>query len=188
MTVPTSAPVLSEFHSGGRALPHNVATSVEVLTTFEQIAAVRDQWDRWNWFPETDADFVRIIVETRPEAKTPCVIVLRQDGVIQAMLIGRIEISRLNSLPAWTTPELKVLRVVYAGLLGDWSEENIDTCLRELKQGLSRGDWQAVHFHMLNLQSPWWRRSEKLFAPHSRGPVAAPNAHWTATLPKSYQE
>src|SRR6266513_722905 len=150
MTVPTSAPVLSEFHSGGRALPHNVATSVEVLTTFEQIAAVRDQWERWNWFPETDADFVRIIVETRPEAKAPCVIVLRQDGVIQAMLVGRIEISRLNSLPAWTTPELKVLRVVYAGLLGDWSEENIDTCLRELKQGLSRGDWQAVHFHMLD--------------------------------------
>src|SRR5690348_8400257 len=140
MTVPTSAPVLGEYHGGGPPLPKDVATSVEVLTSFEQIAPIRDHWERWNWYPETDPEFVRIIVETRPEAKAPCVVVLRKGGVIEAMLIGRIELSRLNSLPAWTTPELKVLRVVYAGLLGNWSDENIDACLRELKQGLARGD------------------------------------------------
>jgi CelD/BcsL family acetyltransferase involved in cellulose biosynthesis len=191
MTVQTSGPILGQYHGAEELLPRGGASSVELLTTFEQIASVREEWQTWTCFPETDPDFVRIIIQSRPEAKAPCVMVLRQTGVVQALLIGRIEICRLNSLPtgaAAIQPHLKVLRVLYEGLLGDWTEQNIDTCLREIKQGLSRGDWHAVHFHMLNLRSPWWTRAEKMFPRYCRGSIAPPNAHWTAKLPKSYRD
>ena len=168
-----------------------MTASVELLTSFEQIASIREEWARWNWYPEADPDFVRIIVESRPEAKAPCVMALCRGGVVEAMLIGRTEVSRLSSLPGFNgviQPNLKILRVLYGGMLGDWREENLDLFLLDLKRLLSRGDWHAIHFPMLSLRSPLWDRSKSLFPRLCCGSKDVPNKHWRANLPESYEK
>jgi CelD/BcsL family acetyltransferase involved in cellulose biosynthesis len=162
---------------------------IEQLTNFEQIRRVREQWDRFQWYPEADADFVPIIMEHRPEVQGPCVLAARRDGEVEALLIGRVELSPVARLPGFKTtlqPRLKVLRVVYGGMLGDWNEGNLDRLLVALKESLARGDFRAVWFEMLNLQSPLWERSQALFPRMCRGCASAPNLHWTLRLPKSY--
>jgi hypothetical protein len=163
----------------------------EALTTFEQIESVRQEWEQFQRWPETDPDFVRLIVESRVEVQGPYVIVLRRDGKVTGFLIGRVETVRLNGAPGFGAaiqPKLKVLEVLHGGMLGNWSEEQMDGLLRQLKTSLSRGDWQAVRFRMLDVRLPLWLRSQLQFPWLCRGCVDAPNPHWSLRLPKSYEE
>lgn len=165
--------------------------SFEALTSFEQMECVRREWEQFQSSPETDIDFVRLIIESRAEVQGPYVLALRQDGKVEALLVGRVERVRLSGVPgrpAGLQPRLKVLEVLHGGLLGDWQEEHLDGLLGLLWTCLARGDWQAVRFRMLNLQSPLWARCKLRFPRLCRGCVAAPNPHWSLRLPKSYEE
>ncbi len=165
--------------------------NVEVLTSFEQIESVRKEWEQFQSSPETDIDFVRLIIESRAEVQGPCVLALRQDGKVEALLVGRVERVRFSSVPgraAALQPRLKVLEVLHGGLLGNWQEEHLDGLLGLLRASLARGDWQAIRFRMLNLQSPLWALYKLRFPRLCRGCVAAPNPHWSLRLPKTYEE
>ena len=162
---------------------------LEQLRTLEETEQVREPWERFQWYPEADPDFYRLIVEHRPEVQGPCVLAARRDGEVGALAIGRIEVTRLAGLPGLKTalrPRLRALQVIYGGMLGDWNERNLDQLLLVLKECLARGDFQAVRFEMLNLKSPLWERSRTLFPAVCRGCVNVPNQHWTLRLPKSY--
>ena len=49
----------------------------------------------------------------------------------------------LPGLPAAIQPRLKVLEVIYGGMMGDWSGENLDRLLLFLKASLADGLWHA---------------------------------------------
>jgi hypothetical protein len=164
---------------------------IDTLTTSEQLQSIRKEWEQWQWYPEADPDFVSLIVESRKEAQGVCVLALRESRSVQGLLVGRSETSRLNSWPGlsgWLGPRLRVLEVLYGGMLGDWREENAEKFVLALKAGLARGDWQVIRFRMLDLRSPLWAIAKRHFGWLCRGCVAAPNPHWSLRLPKSFGE
>jgi hypothetical protein len=165
----------------------SMKSELEILTTFHQIQNVREQWEKYQWFPEADPEFFRLIVESRPEIEGPYVIAVRRRDRVEAVLVGRVETVRLSD-SGKLQPKLKVLEVVYGGLLGDWREENLDRLLQLLNQGLSAGVWNAVRFRMLNVQSPLWARAQTQFPRICRGSRSKPALHWKLRLPGSYEE
>ncbi|SRR6266567_4336589 len=176
---------------GAIARQESILSEIQLLTTFDQIESVSKAWERLQWHPNADADFFRLITEGRKEIKGPCVLALREGEQVKALLAGRVRSSHLSDLPglpAAIQPRLKVLEVIYGGMMGDWSGENLDRLLLFLKASLADGLWHAVRFRMLNLQSPLWERSRSYFRRICRGSVAAPNLHWSLRLSKSYEE
>jgi hypothetical protein len=169
----------------------DVESSVEVLTTFEQIESVLECWERWQWHPEADPEFVRLIIESRAHAKAPCVIAVRRGHEVKALVVGRTEVSRLDDGYGWFSflqPRLKVLRVLHGGLLGDLCEENIDAALIAMKNVLACGEWDVVQFRMLTLGSVLWKRRERVFPRSCRGSTDVPNPHWRLRVSGTYDE
>src|SRR6266568_7958792 len=176
---------------GAIAHRESISSEIQLLTTFDQIESVGKAWEQFQWHPNADADFFRLITEGRKEIKGPCVLALRQGEQVKALLAGRVRSCRLSNLPglaAAMQPRIKVLEVIYGGMMGDWSGENLDRLLVVLKASLAGGLWHAVRFRMLNLQSPLWERCRFYFPKPCRGSVDAPNFHWSLRLPKSYEE
>jgi hypothetical protein len=172
-------------------LASSARNGIEPLRTFERIAEVRQQWDRFQWHPEADPNFFRLIVEHRTEVQGPCVMVVRRDGKVEGLLVGRVDLAKLARYPGFTAafhPKLRILEVIYGGMLGNWHPEHLAKLLTELKRSLARGDWQAVIFRQLSLQSPLWEQCKAQFPGICRGWGSVQGLHWTLRLPGSYDD
>jgi hypothetical protein len=181
----------SKVREARRNLLTTTASNLQLLTSFEQIEAVQKEWERLQWYPETDPDFARLVVESRVESTGLCVIALSEAGSVRAIIVGRTDRARFQSFANFTTalqPKLRILRVLYGGVLGDWRQEDVDKLLIALREGLSRGAWDIVQFRMLNRQSEIWTRSKHHFIRICRGSVGPPNLHWALRIPKTYTE
>jgi CelD/BcsL family acetyltransferase involved in cellulose biosynthesis len=112
-----------------------------IARTVGELELLRDAWDAFAW-PRVDADpdFLAALVESIPGEVRPHVAVLERNGSPAAMLVGRIEETRLDVRFGYRTvfrPRVRLLTVAHGGLAGGDAEPAalVDEVLRLLRDG-----------------------------------------------------
>jgi len=75
----------------------DIGTTVRVCRTVADIEEIRPFWASWKGYRDSDIDFYLEFIRTRQEVLRPHVIVLSRDGRPDALLIGRLEKTRIDS-------------------------------------------------------------------------------------------
>jgi hypothetical protein len=165
--------------------------TTRVIRTCEEIEDVRQTWMSWSCHPNSDIDFYLTIQRLRPAILRPHIIVVYRQGRPEAMLVGRIEQGRIDCKIGYKTvfaPRMRVLSVVYGGLLGKWSEENGELMVKEVGECLRRNEADVARFYFLradSTMSPFiFRYSD--FGCHDSFPVA--QMHRSMKLPATIEE
>jgi glycosyltransferase involved in cell wall biosynthesis len=129
---------------------------IETLRTLEDLDKIRDVWNELHRAPSADIDFFKAMVGSRPEVMRPHVMVLMSGDVPQAILVGRLEKTRLNFKVGYKSifkPRARVLTIVGGGFMGDVSTASSETFVRELLRVLRRGEADAACFENVKLDS-----------------------------------
>jgi CelD/BcsL family acetyltransferase involved in cellulose biosynthesis len=147
-------PVVSNLEP--RSEPSGIR-EIAILDTWTSLQPVSHWWEEWQQNPNADMDFVRFILQIRPECKHPYVVSIRNAGDQKALLIGRLERPRVSIKVGYlrvARPELRVISFLYGGLLGALDQQDSDELVRTILHRLSLGDADAVHFSHVRQDSP----------------------------------
>ena len=166
--------------------------TVTVARTVEELASLRGAWDSLQGNAvTTDPDHYLTVLRSDPRFRMPHVVLLEDDGVPAAMLIGRIADIRISCKFGYKTifrPRLRALNVVYNGVLGDRAEDHADVLVRELEAALDRGEADVAYL-------PNFRASSRLVTLARTGPsvlcrqhVSEENLHWRLPIPSSIDD
>jgi hypothetical protein len=117
--------------------------SVRVVRSLAEVEEIREIWSGWPSHRDSDIDFCLNFSWARADVIRPHVIVVYRDGQPQAMLVGRLENTRMASkigylrLPGIPS---RVLLFSYGGLLGDSSAENCHEITGSITDSLREGE------------------------------------------------
>lgn len=141
--------------------------TVRVVRTLEGLAEIRGCWEQWQAHVNSDRAQFELLCQLRPEVMLPCVLVVERDGVVQALVAGRLEQSSVASAIGYLQlPRLpaRVIAIIHEGILGQLDEQGAQEVVQQLWSMLAAGDADAIDFHYLCEDSPLLR------ALHQRGP------------------
>jgi len=130
---------------------------IGIIKTFQELEAVRTDWERWQNHPNNDFAQFKMVCHLRPEVECPCVTVIEQNGEPHALLAGRLERTQFAPSIGYLTPvriSAKVLTVIHQGLLGKMDEETAMKSVHYLWSLLGSGVADAIEFHYLSENSP----------------------------------
>lgn len=164
---------------------------VRVLKTFAEMEELRDFWSAAQWFPESDLEFVKFIIKSRPEILHPYVLVLSRENQPVALLVGRLESGqfqvKVGYKVIWRT-KVRRLAIFYGGFIGQSDPEITDLAVRRLLQSVreEKADmlaWSGVqtgtYLHRLLTRAP---------NPLCRDYLGRAVQHWRMKVPASLDE
>ena len=115
---------------------------------------------------------------------------LTKNGVVEAIVVGRIEEQRIVCNIGYKTlykPKARVLYVEYGGILGNHSYANLCIILSEITSSLKKGEADIACFSGLRLDSDIYRLAKSEQAFFLRDYFAIPFEHWKMTLPPTIE-
>lgn len=131
-----------------------------IITTFEELDAVRTYWEKWQTHPNNDFAQFKMICQLRSEVESPCVAVIEQNGQPNALLAGRLEYTQFAPSIGYIRPfriPARVMTVLHQGGLGKIDNDVAVKLLEFLWSLLSSGIADAIEFHYLSDDSPLLR-------------------------------
>jgi hypothetical protein len=138
---------------------------VQLATDVDAIEALRPIWRKWAHSLETDIDYFLHDVAHDPESLHPYVITVFNEGIAQAMLVGKIKRRKVASVVSFVNisgPRAKVLEIKKGGRMGRPSPA-IDRLLAlELLKAAKTGEVDSICFERLPLQSELFRQVQQL--------------------------
>jgi hypothetical protein len=165
--------------------------AIQIAKSAEEIEKFRGFYERTQWHPEADIDFFLTVIKANEGAATPYVMVLEADGGPTAMMVGRIDHTVFQWKIGYKTlaeSPVRLLMILYGGILGDLSEEHSVALYRELNRTLARGDADMVLLNHVRVDSPIYRIATSepgfLFRDH----FTHPNPHLKLALPSTFEE
>jgi hypothetical protein len=160
--------------------------TVRTIRSLLELEDIRDIWESWHNHPNSDIDFYSAIVDLKPEIERPHVLLLYRDDCPEAMIVGRMERAFIEGRIGYKTlykRQAKQLTFNYGGQLGNFSESNSDTLVREVIKLLRTGEADLAMFNFLRVDSPLFRVATTLPGILSRDLVLAKQLHRCTTLP-----
>lgn len=164
---------------------------LRVVRDFEDLESLRPSWERFQAHPNTDIDFYKLIMKSRPEILRPHVVQVSENGVPIGLVVGRIERSAYHVRLGYkqlVSPELKKLIIPFGGIMGKFSPQSIRRVTAELFSEIRRNEAELILFSHLRTDTaafqtvavtgPWYCRE----AAHHR------QLHWRFTLPRTVDE
>lgn len=134
-----------------------MSTRVEVLRSMEEIRAIREHWVRMQRHPNADFDYYSLILQSIPSVEGPYVLVVWREGEPVAILVGRVERSRMSIKFGYAQvagPRTRCLVFIYGGLLGEPTPIDCHLLMAEIMKELHRGRADRVMFNHLRTDSP----------------------------------
>jgi hypothetical protein len=190
----SQAPALGGFgvaHTSGASEFATPEVSVRVARSRAEVEEIRDTWSAWPSHRDSDIDFCLDFFWTRPEVVRPHVIVVYRDRRPDAMLVGRLESTRI-------TPKIGYLRLPgipsralsfsYEGLLGDPSAENCAEIVRSIMNSLRRREADVASLHQPRADSPIYQKALRMPKFSSRDHLAEPAPHHFMVLPDNIEQ
>jgi hypothetical protein len=119
------------------------AMTVRVARSRAEVEEIRGIWSAWPSHRDSDIDFCLELVWAREEVLRPHVIVVYRDGLPEAMLVGRLERTRMTSrigylrLPGISS---RSLTFSYGGLLGNVSPQSCGEIIASIRSSLRQDD------------------------------------------------
>ncbi len=166
------------------------AHRVTTARTVAELETVRDAWHAFRW-PRVDADldFLAALIEASPGDVRPHVSVLEAGGEPRAMLVGRVERTRLETHVGYRTvlrPGVRMLTVAHGGLAGGdaWSSALVE----EAERTLAAGEADVASLPSLRSDSALYSSARAKPSWRSRDRMASVQAHRRLELPGSFDE
>jgi hypothetical protein len=164
----------------------------EIFTakTLAEVESFRPLWEKLQneeTFPVPNADIDRYItiIEPLQESVQPHIILLRHNGQTEAMVIGRVEMTKLNCRIGYKTllrPTLKCLTIVYGGLVGKFTDDALCVLLQELLRTLSKKEVDVVLFNQLRTDSSAYQLVRTKPGFFCRDHFSVVDPHWQTKL------
>jgi hypothetical protein len=168
-----------------------MGVTVRVLRSASELEEVRDVWQKLCTHPNSELDFFLAVIHSKPEILRPHVTVLTRDGVPEALLVGRIEDTVLQSKLGYLVLQrsrVRRLTIVYEGLLGDFSEANANVMARALTNALADSEAEVVWFNSLRSDSALVAAATEVAGRFFNDYFVDSRPHWRARLAPSYGE
>ena len=151
---------------------------IRILTCRQEVEALRSFWTSCPTHRDADIDFFLFIGDLFPNVLRPHVVVLYDGSKPLAMLVGRLEISRLPiKIGYWSlpSPELRVLQI--SGWLGQVGKD-AQALAQSLSRSLKEGEADVVCFRYIDNKSALTfharRTASRLFSDIS----SVSHSHW----------
>lgn len=182
-------PVMEDVTAGSEEKSER--PSIEVIRSIYELEHFRRTWVSWQHHPNSDMDFYLTVLGTRPEILRPHVMVVHRGGSPEAMLVGRLELRRLEAKVGYASllaKKTRTLTFLYGGLLGNLSAEGSDALVLDIMKSLSDGEADLAYFNHLKEDSPLYRAAVKLPGRLSRDYIPDHQFHHAITVPGSLEE
>lgn len=130
--------------------------TIATLRSIEELAQIRKYWEAWDGHRDSDIDIYTTVVLTNPETIRPHVLVLYRNGVPDAILAGRIDVTQINNMLLGYlrfTPRARQFYMVYGGLRGNINRTNVELFIREIWDVLKRGEAEAAYLNLMREDS-----------------------------------
>ena len=152
---------------------------------------VRSIWSSWQQHPNSDIDFYLNTLRSRPEVLRPHVIVVYRDEFPEALLVGRLELRKLEAKMGYASVFAKrtpTLTFLYGGLLGNPSPEGGKAFVRDIMNSLADGEASVAFFNSIKVESVLYHAATKTPGVLSRDYCACQQVHYAMTIPGSSEE
>lgn len=160
--------------------------SVVVARDNIKIETLREIWGHLNWHPNAQIDFFKLINAERKIVR-PHVIVVLEDGVPSAMVIGRIVDDDVRARLGYKTfrlARLRQLHIIYGGLLGN-IDEHADLVVGGILRVLRDREAEMVLFNHLDTRLPVFESIRRNTSRLCRAPAFEKPTHWRVQLPET---
>ena len=131
--------------------------TVSILNSWSSLQPLTQKWREWQQNPNADIDFVKFILESRPECEHPYVMCVQKGSEIEALLVGRLEHSRISIRVGYLQVarlEMRVISFLYGGLLGTLNQQSSDELVRVIGDRIAQGDADVAFFSHIRRGSP----------------------------------
>ncbi len=165
------------------------AFSITVIRDDEGLEKFRQLWEAWEWHPNADFDFYRLILSCRAEIIRPHIILVSSPRGPEALLIGRIEEASVDFRIGYRTlftQKARLLAVIYGGMLGGQSPGALEALVDQLMRDLKDREADAVFLHHLSTESTICRLARERAPFACRDHIPLPILHYQLTLPRSF--
>ena len=159
---------------------------IQVAKQVDSIEQIRSFWESVQCHPNSDIDSYLINVKSLRNVLTPYVMQVLVDRAPKAILIGRIEESRVEYKIGFKTlrgQRLRQLVIVYQGFLGDMSTEVAECLIADIKRSLAHGEIDAVFFYALKVESTLYKAANAAGNILTRDHGTKMGMHWKTPLP-----
>ena len=164
---------------------------IDILTRVEDIEAIREEWTTLQWHFNADIDFYLTIIAVRDNVISPYVMVLREEGVLKVILVGRIDYIRLDCKLGYINifrPKIRHLTILYGGILGKCTKTDAKILLESLLNSLHKGTMDSIQFDHLKHDSFFLEWSKLLPKLLCRDYFPIENFHWILSLKSTFED
>jgi hypothetical protein len=168
-----------------------VETKVRVFRSPAEIEEIRSTWESWPGHRDSHIDFYLNVVASNPLTIGPHVIAVYADGRLDAILIGRIDLTPMVlKLGYWRvpSPRIRLLSFVIGAQRGNPSPEVSELLFREALNSLRRREADAIRLEFVQVGSVLYRLAKRLPGVLGRGQGVDLGPHWKMALPPTYEE
>ena len=165
--------------------------SIEVAKSVSEVLALRNEWQLLPKDPNGDIDFYLAVVESHSEVLRPHVIVLRRRGILQAIVLGRIEVKPLQVALGYkkvSTRPVRFLMLIHGGVLGDDTEGRASVIIESIRRTLRSREADIAWFYGLDRNSAFYRVARAAGSLLTRDLCPTSLGRWRGRLPGSYDE
>ncbi|HZW93532.1 MAG TPA: GNAT family N-acetyltransferase [Candidatus Eremiobacteraceae bacterium] len=162
------------------------ALEVKIARSLAEVAEIREIWSSWPSHRDSDIDFCLGFVWADERVIRPHVILIYRDGRPEAMLVGRLEHTRLRSKIGYLNLagiSSRALIFAYGSLLGDASVQNCNDFMQSVLSALRDGEADLALFDHLRVGSFLHERALVASGVATRDHLATAETHFVMSLP-----
>jgi hypothetical protein len=167
------------------------AVEVRVLRTLAELEEIRPFWKSWPGNRDSDPEMYITVLGQSRESIRPHVVVVYHGDQPDAILVGRMDVTRLDRVRVGyigIRPRAKVIYFVYGALRGNPSPDNCDRIIREICRSVSSEEADLAYLNFLREDSELYKLAKGLPGVLSRDRIRTSQRHYTASLPGSVEE
>lgn len=161
---------------------------ISVASSAEEVEQYRNAWKSLQWHPNADIDFYLTINKSRPEIIRPHVFILKENGCVKAMLVGRIEEVRFDLHFGYKIifkEKIRQLHLIHGGNAIALNSVHERRMFFEIMNYLKGGDVDAVFFDHINTDSELYKLARSVPGCFLRDSFPIITSRWQMELPDS---
>jgi hypothetical protein len=171
--------------------PEDGQLILRIARSVSEIEEIRGIWTEWQSNPTSDIDNFLTMVRLKPEIQSPHVMLVYRDGLLDSILVGRLERARISFTLGYLKlfqPEVRALCFAYRGFLGNQSAENSQFVMREIIKCLSSGEADVARLDYVGIDSPLCESAKAVPGILCRDYSAPTQPHGCLRLPGTFEE
>jgi hypothetical protein len=168
-----------------------VENQITIIRKIAEIEKLRQFWEKWQHYPNSDIDFFSSVIKSRKENVQPYVIVLGSIHEPIAIIIGRKETGFIDIKAGYKKlwrVKANIIVIMHNGFIGTLEPQTSQILLSTLKQRLRQGDADSVRFELLTRNSILLNSINDNFSILCREPLLEYRDHWNMALPQSLND